>query len=91
MEYKSASSALTIRCLEDIVELNKDSPYTRESDSFLTAGTLEQTEGFRITHLDRSDFICAYSGSELIGLLKLVYANETASILTFSPKASHVR
>lgn len=74
--------------LEDIVELNKDSP-VRQGKRFIHYGkTLEQTKKDQITHLDRSDFICAYSGNELIGLLKVVYANETASILTFLPKAS---
>jgi hypothetical protein len=74
--------------LEDIVELNKDSP-VRQGKRFVHYGkTLEQTKKDQITHLDRSDFICAYSGSELVGLLKLVYANDTASILTFLPKAS---
>ena len=74
--------------LEDIVELNKDSP-VRQGKRFIHYGkTFEQTKKDQIPHLDRSDFICAYSGGELIGLLKLVYANETASILTFLPKAS---
>ncbi|MGB8986478.1 MAG: hypothetical protein WCC37_07745, partial [Candidatus Sulfotelmatobacter sp.] len=72
--------------LKDIVELNKDSP-VRQGKRFIHYGkTLEQTKKDQITHLDRSDFICAYSGNELIGLLKIVYANETASILTFLPK-----
>ena len=39
--------------------------------------------------LDRSDFICAYAGEEMIGFLKLVYRGEVASILNLTPKASH--
>ena len=37
--------------------------------------------------LDRSDYICAYLGRELIGIVKLVYRGDVASILTFLPKA----
>jgi len=38
--------------------------------------------------LDRSDFICAQVGDELIGVLKIVYRGEVASILNLQPKAS---
>jgi hypothetical protein len=39
--------------------------------------------------LDRSDMICAYYGSELIGLLKLVYRGEIASVLQLLVKLTH--
>ena len=39
--------------------------------------------------LDRSDFICAYFGDELIGLLKVVYCGQVAAILNLELKASH--
>jgi hypothetical protein len=39
--------------------------------------------------LDRSDFICAYFGDELIGLLKIVYCGQVATILNLEPKATH--
>jgi len=72
----------------DIVELNKDSP-VRQGKKFVHYGkTFEQTKKDQMPHLERSDFICAYSGRELVGLLKIVYANGTASILTFLPKTS---
>jgi hypothetical protein len=72
----------------DIVELNRDSE-VRQGKRFVHYGkTFEQTKKDQSTHLDRSDFICAYSGNELVGLLKIVYAGEIASILTFLPKAS---
>ncbi len=74
--------------VRDIVQLNLDSP-VRQGKRFVHYGkTFEQTKKDQMPHLDRSDFICAYSGSELIGLLKIVYAGSTASILTFLPKAS---
>jgi hypothetical protein len=39
--------------------------------------------------LDRSDLICAYHGSELIGLLKLVYRGDIGSVLQLLVKLSH--
>lgn len=39
--------------------------------------------------LDRSDFICAYSGDEFIGFLKLVYRGNLASILQINSKMAH--
>jgi hypothetical protein len=39
--------------------------------------------------LDRSDFICAYCESELIGFLKLVYRGKIASLLQLNSKAAH--
>ncbi len=74
--------------IRDIVELTNDSP-VRQGKRFVHYGkTFEQTQKDQSTHLGRSEFICAYSGNELIGLLKLVYAGQLASILLFLPKAS---
>ena len=74
--------------IRDIIELSNDSP-VRQGKRFVHYGkTFEQTRKDQSTHLDRSDFICAYSGSELIGLLKIVYGGKLASILQFLPKAS---
>jgi len=74
--------------IRDIVELTKDSPM-RQGKRFVHYGkTFEQTKKDQSTHLDRSDFICAYSGAELIGLLKVVHGGGLASILQFLPKAS---
>jgi Acetyltransferase (GNAT) domain len=42
-------------------------------------------EGF----VDRSDFICAYCGEEIVGFLKLVYRGNVASILQLNSKAAH--
>lgn len=38
---------------------------------------------------DRSDFICAYSGDEFVGFLKLVYRGNIASVLQLNSKISH--
>src|SRR5208337_3805227 len=41
------------------------------------------------TMLDRSEFIGAYHGSELIGFIKLVYMEKIASILNINSKDRH--
>lgn len=75
--------------LQDLLVLNNDSR-VRQGKLFTHFGkTLEQTARDNADHLDRSDYICAYFENELIGVLKLVYRGDIASILTFLPKASH--
>ena len=75
--------------LEDLVELNNDSP-VRQGKAYTHYGkTLDQVRRDQEDFLDRSDYICAYHEEELIGVVKLVYRGDIASILTFLPKASH--
>jgi hypothetical protein len=75
--------------IRDICDLNNDSP-VRQGKSFTHYGkTLDQVKKDQVAFLDRSDYICAYYGNELIGFIKLIYRAGVASILTFLPKASH--
>lgn len=75
--------------LQDLMILNNDSP-VRQGKRFTHFGkTLEQVAKDQESFLDRSDYICAYHENELIGVVKLIYRGEVASILTFLPKASH--
>jgi hypothetical protein len=72
-----------------IVELNNESP-TRQGRPFAHyRKTFDQVRRDYSSFLDRSDFICAYFGNELIGLLKIVYRGQVASILQLFAKASH--
>jgi hypothetical protein len=41
------------------------------------------------TYLERSDFLGAYLGEELIGFIKLIYADETAHIIQILAKNAH--
>ena len=69
-----------------IVELTKDSPI-RQGKRFVHYGkTFEQVRKDQSTFLGRCDFICAYSDKELIGMAKIIYSGEIASILQFLPK-----
>jgi hypothetical protein len=73
----------------DLQVLNNDSP-VRQGKKFTHYGkTLDQVKRDQAAFLDRSDYICAYHEKELIGVVKLIYRGDVASILTFLPKASH--
>jgi hypothetical protein len=85
VQVRKLDSAL----LQDLVILNNDSSL-RQGKAFTHYGkTLEQVARDQVDYLDRSDYICAYYQDELIGVLKLVYRGDVASILTFIPKTSH--
>jgi hypothetical protein len=76
------------RLVEQIVDVNNDSA-VRQNTTFVHYGkSFDQVKRDQSTFLDRSDFICAYLGEELIGLLKLVYRQRSAAILQMLPKAS---
>ena len=75
--------------IRGIVGVNNDSPI-RQGVPFAHYGkTYDQVRIDQSTYLDRSEFICAYLGDELIGFMKIVYRGEIASILQFLPKGSH--
>ena len=75
--------------IRDLSELNNDSPL-RQGKKFTHYGkSLDQVKKDQQAFLDRSDYICAYHDSELIGVIKLIYRGDIASILTFLPKSSH--
>jgi hypothetical protein len=75
--------------IRDLQVLNNDSP-VRQGKTFTHYGkTLDQVRKDQAAFLDRSDYICAYHERELIGVVKLIYRGDVASILTFLPKASH--
>ena len=81
--------ALDDGLLKDLLALNNDSP-VRQGKAFTHYGkTLEQITRDQADFLDRCDYICAYFGEELIGVIKLIYRGDVASILTFLPRASH--
>ena len=72
-----------------IVELNNATPMRGGEPNAQYGKDFNQVRKDHSSFLDRSDFICAFFGEELIGLLKLVYRGNIASILNLLPKASH--
>ena len=75
--------------VQGLVELNNDSP-VRQGRRYTHYGkTFEQVKRDFSAFSDRSDFICAYVGSELVGFLKVVHRGEVASIINLIAKSSH--
>jgi hypothetical protein len=71
-----------------IVDINNDSP-TRQGKRFTHFGkSVEQVKKDHSAFSDRSEFICAHVGDELIGFLKIVYCDRIGAILQLTTKAS---
>jgi hypothetical protein len=80
---------LDANLIQSLVSLNNDSP-VRQGKRFTHYGkTFEQVTKDQMSFLDRSDYVCAYVEDELIGVMKLVYRGDSASILTLLSKPSH--
>ena len=75
--------------IRELVGLNNDSPIRQGVRNEQYGKSFDQIKKDYSSFLDRSHFICAYVGNELIGFLKLVYRGEVASLLNLLPKASH--
>lgn len=72
-----------------IMGVNNDSP-SRQGREFAHFGkSFEQVWKDQSSFVDRSAFLCAYLGEELIGFIKLVRCGASAAILQILPKASH--
>jgi Acetyltransferase (GNAT) domain len=85
---------VTVRQFDDdlirgLVELNNDCPMRQGVRNVQYGKTFDQVRKDHSSFLDRSDLICAYLGSELIGFLKIVYRGGVASILNLLSKARH--
>ena len=75
--------------IRGIVDVNNDSP-VRQGRRFTHYGkSVDQVKKDHSSFVDRSDFICAYLGDELIGFLKIVYRGDVASILQLLAKSGH--
>ncbi len=75
--------------VSEIASVNNERP-VRQGRRFPHYGkSLDQVRKDYSSYLDRSDLICAYYGTELIGFLKLVYRGDIASILQLLVKLAH--
>jgi hypothetical protein len=75
--------------IRGISDVNNDSPMRQRIRNVHYGKSLDQVRRDYSAFVDRSDFILAYAGDEVIGFLKIVYRGEIASILNLTPKASH--
>jgi hypothetical protein len=72
-----------------IVDLNNDSAVRQGRKFVHYRKTFDQVKKDQAAFLGRSDYVCAYLGSELIGFLKVAYRGDVASIVQVLPKSSH--
>jgi hypothetical protein len=72
-----------------ISEVNNDSPVRQGIRNAHFGKSPDQVRKDHSAFVDRSVFICACLGDEMIGYLKLVYRGEVASILNLATKARH--
>ena len=72
-----------------ISEVNNDSTVRQGIRNAHYGKSLDQVRKDHSAFVDRSDFICACLGEEMIGFLKLVYRGEVASILNLATKGRH--
>ena len=75
--------------LEGLREVNNDSPMRQGMRNAYYGLTLKETKDRYSEFVGRCDFICAYSGDEMIGFLHLVYREDVAAILNLTTKPSH--
>lgn len=74
--------------IKGIRDVNNDSPMRQRIRNTHYGKSLEQIQKDYGAFLDRSDFIVALAGENVIGFLKLVYRGDVASILNITTKLS---
>ncbi len=75
--------------IQGIVSVQNECPIRQGRPYYHYGKSFEQVKRDHGAFLDRSDFICAYFGTELIGFLKLVYRGDVASILQLNSKVGY--
>ena len=75
--------------IQGIREVNDDSPMRQGTINAYYGKSFDETKERYGEFVGRCDFICAYSGVELIGFLHLIYRGNGASILNLTAKPSH--
>ena len=72
-----------------IVAINNETP-TRQGRRFTHFGEdFDKVKRDFLSFSSRSDLLCAYSGDELIGLVKIIYCGPIAAIMKLQSKISH--
>jgi GNAT acetyltransferase-like protein len=75
--------------IRGIQGVNDDAPVRQGTANAYYGKSFDETKERYGEFVGRCDFVCAYSGDELIGFLHLVYRGEIASILNLTTKPSH--
>lgn len=82
-------SAFDDALIQGIRGVNDDSPIRQGTINAYYGKSFEETRERYGEFIGRCDFVCAYSGDELIGFLHLVYRGNVASILNLTAKPTH--
>lgn len=82
-----------VRALDDnlvagIVEVNNESRVRQGAPCIHFGKTHAEVARDQAVHLERSEFLCAYLGDELIGFLKIVYGDRCGVFVQFLTKRS---
>lgn len=75
--------------IEGLRTINNDTPTRQGMKNAYYGLTPKETRERYGEFVGRCDFICAYSGEEMIGFLHLVYRKDVAAILNLTTKPSH--
>jgi hypothetical protein len=82
-------SDFTDDLVQGIVEIYNETP-VRQGRPFRHFGkNFDETKAANATHLERSEFVGAFYGAELVGFLKLVYGDRTARAEQIISKIAH--
>jgi hypothetical protein len=71
-----------------IADVNDDSPTRQGGPNRHYGKSLQQVRRDHQSFVDRSDFICAFAGGQMIGFIKLVHMGSVAGILNIAVKPS---
>jgi hypothetical protein len=72
-----------------IVEINNETPIRQGRRFTHFHEHFDKVQRDFLSFTDRSDLLCAYFGSELIGLAKIIYCGQVAAIMKLQTKVSH--
>jgi hypothetical protein len=75
--------------IRGIVGINNDAPVKQGRPNNHFGKSVDQVRRDQESFIERSDFICAHAGDEMIGFLKLVFRGRVAALLNLTCKASH--
>jgi Acetyltransferase (GNAT) domain len=83
------SRALDDALIRQIMDLNNETP-SRQGRRFTHYGeSFEEVKRDFSSFADRGEFVCAFLGEELIGIVKIVYCGNIGVIMKLQPKTSH--
>ena len=80
---------LNTKLINGIIGVNNECPLRQGKLNIHYRKTFEEVIRDHSLFADRSDYLCAYAGEELIGFIRLVYQGNVASTLQILTKESH--